>query len=238
MRPSKRKPDILREITFERHYTKHAEGAVLTCFGNTKVLCTASLTEDVPRFLKKTGKGWLTAEYGMLPRATTQRTEREAVRGRQTGRTFEIQRLIGRTLRTCLNLSAMGENMITLDCDVIQADGGTRTAAITGGCIALYDACERLKEKHKLKTSPFKEFAAAVSVGIFKQMPILDLDYEEDSAAETDMNVVMNEKGEFIEIQGTAEKSAFHKQQLDEMLMLAQKGISELIRKQKEVLKL
>lgn len=238
MRPSHRKPDELREIIFERHYTKHAEGSVLVCFGNTKVLCTASLMDEVPRFLKKTGRGWLTAEYGMLPRATTQRTDREAARGKQTGRTAEIQRLIGRALRTCVDLSMMEENMITIDCDVIQADGGTRTAAITGSCIALYDACEKLKEKCKLSASPFKGFAAAVSVGVYQNVPVLDLDYDEDSTAETDMNVVMNEKGEFIEIQGTAEKTAFHKKELDQMLSLAESGIRQLIEKQKEILKL
>ena len=236
MRPSHRAPDQLREIKLEWHYTKHAEGSVLVTFGDTKVLCNASIVEGVPRFLKNSGKGWITAEYGMLPRATHQRTDREATRGKQSGRTSEIQRLIGRSLRNCVDLSLLGENTITLDCDVIQADGGTRTAAITGSTVALYDALGLMKTKLKLKKDPFKQFIAAVSVGIYKDTPVLDLDYLEDSAAETDMNVIMNDKGEFIELQGTAEKTAFHKNHLDSMLVLAEKGIAELITIQKNTL--
>ncbi|MDX2165350.1 MAG: ribonuclease PH [Gammaproteobacteria bacterium] len=236
MRPSQRAPEQLREIKIERQYTKHAEGSVLVTFGDTKVLCNASIVEGVPRFLKGSGKGWLTAEYGMLPRATHQRTEREATRGKQSGRTAEIQRLIGRALRNCVNLSALGENTLTLDCDVIQADGGTRTAAITGSVVAVFDALNVMKDKLKLKRDPFLQFVAAVSVGIYKNTPVLDLDYLEDSDAETDMNVIMNEKGEFIEIQGTAEKIAFHKNHLDAMLGLAEKGINQLISLQKTTL--
>jgi len=240
MRPSQRIPNQLREITFHRHYTKHAEGSVLTCFGDTKVLCNASITEGVPRFLKGSNQGWLTAEYSMLPRATNQRTDREAARGKQSGRTLEIQRLIGRALRNCIDLKAVGENTIVIDCDVIQADGGTRTAAITGACIALFDAAQILleKPKYKTKTNPFKQFVAAVSVGIYQDIPVLDLDYTEDSAAETDMNVVMDQHGGFIEIQGTAEKMAFHKNHLDSMLSLADEGIKILIQKQQETVKL
>jgi ribonuclease PH len=240
MRPSQRQPNQLREIEFLRHYTKHAEGSVLTCFGDTKVLCNASITEGVPRFLKGTGQGWLTAEYSMLPRATNQRTDREAARGKQSGRTLEIQRLIGRALRNCVDLKALGENTIIIDCDVIQADGGTRTAAITGACIALYDAVTVMmnKPKSKIKTNPFKQFIAAVSVGIYQDIPVVDLDYAEDSAAETDMNIVMDQHGGFIEIQGTAEKFAFHKNHLDSMLALGDEGVKILIQKQREVLEL
>jgi ribonuclease PH len=238
MRPSQRLSHQLREIQFHRHYTKHAEGSVLVCFGETKVLCTASIVDGVPRFLKNSGQGWLTAEYGMLPRATSERTDREATRGKQTGRTVEIQRLIGRALRNCIDLKSIGENTISIDCDVLQADGGTRTAAITGSCIALYDAALALTKKPKIKTNPFKQFIAAVSVGIYKDTPILDLDYIEDSSAETDMNIVMDQNGGFIEIQGTAEKLAFHKNHLDSMLALADEGIKTLIKKQKEVLEL
>ena len=236
MRPSLRAPEQLREIKIERQYTKHAEGSVLITFGDTKVLCNASIVEGVPRFLKGSGKGWLTAEYGMLPRATHQRTEREATRGKQSGRTAEIQRLIGRAVRNCVDLSALGENTLTLDCDVLQADGGTRTAAITGSVVALYDALKVMKEKSKIKKEPFLQFIGAVSVGIYKDTPLLDLYYLEYSAAETDMNVIMNEKGEFIEIQGTAEKIAFHKNHLDAMLGLAEKGIGQLIQIQKNIL--
>jgi ribonuclease PH len=240
MRPSQRLPEQLREIVFSRCYTKHAEGSVLTCFGDTKVLCTASVSEGVPRFIKGTGQGWLTAEYCMLPRATNQRTEREAVRGKQSGRTLEIQRLIGRSLRNCVDLKALGENTLIIDCDVIQADGGTRTAAITGACIALYDALCVLtqKAKSKIKTFPFKQFIAAVSVGIYQDTPIVDLDYAEDSAAETDMNIVMDQQGGYIEIQGTAEKTAFHKKHLDAMLSLGDESIKILLQKQREALEL
>jgi ribonuclease PH len=236
VRPSKRKPHELREIVLQRHYTKHAEGSVLACFGETKVLCNVSLMEGVPRFLKGSNQGWLTAEYGMLPRATTQRTEREAAKGKQSGRSLEIQRLIGRALRTVINLKALGENTLTIDCDVIQADGGTRTAAITGCCVALHDAIPIIQQKLKLKTNPFKQFIAAVSVGIYQDTPVLDLDYLEDAAAETDMNVVMDSQGKFIEIQGTAEKTAFNRNHLDEMLALAHQGITQLLQIQQEVL--
>lgn len=236
MRPSQRTPAQLRDIKIERQYTKHAEGSVLITFGDTKVICNASLVEGVPRFLKGSGKGWLTAEYGMLPRATHQRTDREATRGKQSGRTAEIQRLIGRALRNCVDLSVLGENTLTVDCDVIQADGGTRTAAITGSVVAVYDALKIMKDKLKLKKDPFVQFIAAVSVGIYKDTPVLDLDYLEDSGAETDMNVIMNDKGEFIELQGTAEKLAFHKDHLNAMLSLAETGIQQLIQLQKQAL--
>ncbi len=236
MRPSHRAPEQLRDIKIERNYTKHAEGSVLITVGDTKVLCNASFIEGVPRFLKGSGKGWLTAEYGMLPRATHQRTDREAAKGKQSGRSAEIQRLIGRALRNCIDLSLLGENTLTIDCDVIQADGGTRTAAITGSVVALHDALSVVKPKLKSKKDPFLQFIGAISVGIYKNTPVLDLDYLEDSAAETDMNVIMNEKGEFIELQGTAEKTAFHKDHLDAMLKLAEKGISQLIQIQKNIL--
>lgn len=238
MRPSGRSPQQLRPIRLVRHYTKHAEGSVLSIFGDTQVLCNASITESVPRFLKGSGKGWITAEYGMLPRATNQRTDREATKGKQGGRTMEIQRLIGRALRNCVDLNALGENTITIDCDVIQADGGTRTAAITGSCVALFDAITVLKDKLKLKKSPFIQFVAAVSVGIFQGTPVLDLDYIEDSQAETDMNVVMDDKNGFIELQGTAEKQSFKTDELQSMLSLAQQGIGELIQLQQETLQL
>jgi len=238
MRPSNRAANQLREVNLYRHYTKHAEGAVLASFGDTKVLCTASIIDGVPRFLKGSGQGWLTAEYGMLPRATAQRTEREATRGKQNGRTQEIQRLIGRSLRNAVDMKLLGENTIQIDCDVLQADGGTRTAAITGSCVALYDALKILQTKLKLKTSPFKQFIAAISVGVYRNTPVLDLDYAEDSTAETDMNIIMNDKGGFIEIQGTAEKLAFHKPALNSMLELAEQGIAELIQLQRSVLEL
>jgi len=238
MRPSLRETNALRPIRFERQYTQHAEGSVLAVFGKTQVLCTVSVIQGVPRFIKGSDKGWLTAEYGMLPRATNQRTERESVKGKQSGRTLEIQRLIGRSLRNCVSLEKIGENTLVIDCDVIQADGGTRTAAITGSCIALYDACKYLEKKLKLSASPFKKLIAAVSVGIYQDKAILDLDYIEDSNAETDMNVVMDQFGHFIEIQGTAEKISFHKNHLDNMLALAQKGINELLALQKTELKL
>lgn len=237
MRPSKRAPDALRNISFTRHYTKHAEGSVLTQFGETIVLCNASITEGVPRFLKDSNQGWLTAEYGMLPRATNTRTDREAARGKQGGRTVEIQRLIGRALRAAVDLQKLKNFTITIDCDVIQADGGTRTAAISGACVALIDALRHLQERKIIQCDPLKHFVAAVSVGVFKDTPILDLDYAEDSKAETDMNIVMTDAGSFIEIQGTAENGSFHDDHLQSLLSLAKKGISEIIEKQKEVLR-
>jgi ribonuclease PH len=226
----------LRPISLTRGYTRHAEGSVLACFGETRVLCTASVEERVPGFLKGTGKGWVTAEYGMLPRATHSRNEREASRGKQGGRTLEIQRLIGRSLRSVMDLEALGERAITLDCDVLQADGGTRTAAITGSYVALMDAVASLRKQGLLKTDPVHGAVAAVSVGIVEGEPRLDLDYSEDSTAETDMNVVMNDAGAFVEVQGTAEGHAFHRRELDAMLKLAEQGIVALIRKQREAL--
>lgn len=233
MRPSKRLNHQLRDILITRHFTKHAEGSVLIEFGDTKVICTASATYGVPPFLKDSGKGWVTAEYGMLPRSTHERMPREAAKGKQTGRTQEIQRLIGRSLRAAVNLDALSDYTITVDCDVLQADGGTRTAAITGGCVALYDAIEFLKKQRKIITNPFRQFVAAISLGVYKGTSIIDLDYVEDSNADTDMNVVMTENGGFIEIQGTAEKETFEQPQLDDMLILAKEGIRELIQKQK-----
>lgn len=229
MRPSGRQPDQLRNIAFTCHYTKHAEGSVLVEFGDTKVICTASIEDKVPPFLKGKGSGWITAEYGMLPRSTHDRMGREASRGKQGGRTLEIQRLIGRSLRAALNLEALGERTITLDCDVIQADGGTRTASITGGYVALYLAIQKLLKERKLKTNPLYGQIASVSVGIYQGTPVLDLDYREDCDAETDMNVVMNEAGGYVEIQGTAEGHAFRRDELDAMLDLAAKGIGELL---------
>lgn len=233
MRPSQRANHQLRDIKITRNYTRHAEGSVLVEFGHTKVICTASLTAGVPPFLKDSGQGWVTAEYGMLPRSTNSRMQREAAKGKQTGRTQEIQRLIGRSLRAAVDLKAMGENTITIDCDVIQADGGTRTASITGGCVALYDAIQVLKQKNSLAVDPFQQFVASVSVGVFQGKPVLDLDYDEDSNADTDMNVVMTEHGKFIEIQGTAEKNTFEESELSAMLALAKDGIRELVAKQK-----
>lgn len=237
MRPSKRTADTLRPISFTREYTKHAEGSVLTQFGDTIVLCNASVTDSVPRFLKDNRQGWITAEYSMLPRATNTRTDRESTRGKQGGRTVEIQRLIGRSLRAAIDLSKLPGFSITLDCDVIQADGGTRTAAISGACVALIDALRTMQEKKWILDDPLKHFVAAVSVGIFNNHPVLDLDYAEDSKAETDMNIVMTDAGSFIEIQGTAEGNTFHEQELQSLLTLAKKGISEIIEKQKEVLR-
>lgn len=227
-RPSGRAADQAREITITRNYTKHAEGSVLVEFGDTKVICNASIEESIPRFLKGEGQGWLTAEYGMLPRSTGSRMGREAARGKQGGRTVEIQRLIGRSLRAAVDMKALGERTITIDCDVIQADGGTRTASITGGCVALIDALQTLVDKGKLKSLPLKQKVAAISVGIYEGQAVLDLDYPEDSAAETDMNVIMTDKGGFIEIQGTAEGEAFEQEEFDAMLALARKGISEI----------
>ncbi|OGT35590.1 MAG: ribonuclease PH [Gammaproteobacteria bacterium RIFCSPHIGHO2_12_FULL_37_14] len=233
MRNSHRDNQQLRDIQITRKYTKHAEGSVLVEFGDTKVICTASITPGVPPFLKESGKGWITAEYGMLPRSTHERMQREAARGKQVGRTQEIQRLIARSLRAAVDLTAIGEKTIIIDCDVIQADGGTRTASITGGCVALYDAIENMKSENKINTHPFRQFVASISVGIYKGEAILDLDYAEDANAETDMNVVMTEHGGFIEIQGTAEKEIFSQTSLDKMLALAKNGIEQLIAKQK-----
>ncbi|NOT83509.1 MAG: ribonuclease PH [Methylococcaceae bacterium] len=232
MRPSGRNPDQLREIKFTCGFTKHAEGSVLVEFGDTRVLCTASVDNNVPRFLKGKGEGWVTAEYGMLPRSTHTRMYREAGQGKQGGRTLEIQRLIGRSLRAAVDLTALGENTITIDCDVLQADGGTRTAAITGGFVALSLAIDNLLKTKKIKKNPLHGQVASVSVGIYKGVPILDLDYAEDSQAETDMNVVMNDAGAFIEVQGTAEGHAFRKEELDAMLALAGDGIKDLLAKQ------
>ncbi len=237
MRPSGRQPDELRSIRITRHYTKHAEGSVLVEFGDTKVLCNATVEERVPRFLKGKDQGWVTAEYGMLPRATGNRMGREAAQGKQGGRTMEIQRLIGRSLRAVVDLGALGERTITLDCDVIQADGGTRTASITGAYVALADAVAHLKAQKLIKKDPLHGHLASVSVGIYNGTPVLDLDYAEDSNAETDMNVVMNDGGAFIEVQGTAEGHAFRREEMDAMLDLAQKGIAELIEHQREALK-
>ena len=236
MRPSGRLPDQLREVTITRNFTKHAEGSVLIEFGDTKVICNATVEERVPRFLKGKGSGWVTAEYGMLPRSTGNRMGREASHGKQGGRTMEIQRLIGRSLRAVVDLEALGERTITVDCDVIQADGGTRTASITGAYVALADAINSVIAKGEIKKNPLYGQVASISVGIFDGTPVLDLDYAEDSNAETDMNVVMNDAGAFIEVQGTAEGHAFRREELDQMLALAEKGIMELIEKQHEVL--
>ena len=236
MRPSGRQPNELRKITITRHYTKHAEGSVLVEFGDTKVLCTASVEEKVPGFLRGKNEGWVTAEYGMLPRSTGSRMAREAARGKQSGRTMEIQRLIGRSLRAAVDLKALGERSITIDCDVIQADGGTRTASITGAFVALQDAINFLIKKKKIKKNPLHGQIASVSVGIYKGTPVLDLDYDEDSNAETDMNVVMNDSGAYIELQGTAEGHAFRPEELQAMLALANDGIKTLMQNQREAL--
>ncbi|MBN1378812.1 MAG: ribonuclease PH [Gammaproteobacteria bacterium] len=238
MRPSGRAADQKRPILFTRHYTKHAEGSVLVAFGETRVICNASIEDRIPPFLKGQQQGWITAEYGMLPRATNTRSPREATRGKQSGRTLEIQRLIGRALRAAVDLSALGERTITIDCDVIQADGGTRTAAVTGSYIALVDAINSLLNKKIISQNPLHGMIASISVGIYRGVPVLDLDYAEDSEAETDMNVVMNESGAYIEVQGTAEGHAFRNDELQAMLQLAQKGIAELIVEQKRVLEL
>ncbi len=227
-RPSGRAADELRAVSFTRAYTSHAEGSVLVAFGATRVLCTASVEEGVPAFLRGSSQGWVTAEYGMLPRATHTRSAREAARGKQTGRTQEIQRLIGRALRAVVDLKAIGERTVTIDCDVLQADGGTRTAAITGGFVALADAVDTLIERRVLRTNPLHGQVAAVSVGIYRGAAVLDLDYAEDSNAETDMNVVMNSGGAFIELQGTAEGHAFRRHELDRLLDLATGGIAQL----------
>ncbi len=236
MRPAGREIQQVRPVTITRHFTKHAEGSVLIAFGDTRVLCTATVEEGVPRFLKGQGQGWVTAEYGMLPRATHTRNAREASRGKQGGRTMEIQRLIARSLRAAVDLTKLGEYTVTLDCDVLQADGGTRTASITGACVALVDALNGMVKKGQLKVSPFKGFVAAISVGIVAGRAVCDLEYVEDSAAQTDMNVVMLEDGRMIEVQGTAEGEPFSRQELLSLLELAQGGIETLIQAQKAAL--
>jgi ribonuclease PH len=235
-RPSGRAPDQLRAVRIERRYTKHAEGSVLVCFGDTQVLCTASVDNKAPGFLRGKGEGWVTAEYGMLPRATNTRNDREAARGKQGGRTLEIQRLIGRSLRACVDRKALGERTVTLDCDVLQADGGTRTAAITGAYVALCDAVAWLKARGDITRDPILGAVAAVSAGIYQGVPVLDLDYAEDSSCDTDMNVVMNDGGGFIELQGTAEGHAFRRDELDALLALASKGVAELVALQRAAL--
>lgn len=235
-RPSGRAANQLRDVRIERAFTRHAEGSVLVSFGETRVLCTASVENRVPGFLRGKGEGWVTAEYGMLPRATHTRSDREASRGKQGGRTLEIQRLIGRSLRACVDRNALGERTITLDCDVLQADGGTRTAAITGAYVALVDAVRWLQARHNLARDPIHGAIAAVSVGIYRGTPVLDLDYAEDSDCDTDMNVVMNDGGGFIELQGTAEGHAFRRDELDALLGLAESGIAELMAAQRTAL--
>jgi ribonuclease PH len=236
MRPSGRKYDELRAVRIQRGYTRHAEGSVLVEFGETRVLCNASVEERVPAFLKDSGRGWVTAEYGMLPRATNTRTEREAARGKQSGRTQEIQRLIGRSLRAVVDLSSLGQRTVQIDCDVLQADGGTRTAAITGAFVALHDAFSWLHSKKLIDRLPIKDFVAAVSVGIHEGKPVLDLDYAEDSACGCDMNVVMTGAGHFVEVQGTAEGEAFSRSEMDALLDLAQRGIAQLVAHQRRAL--
>jgi len=231
-----RRPDELRPFSIDRHYTRHAEGSVLVAFGDTRVICTASVEEGVPGFLRGHGQGWVTAEYGMLPRSTHTRIEREAARGKQSGRTQEIQRLIGRSLRAVTDLEKLGERTVKIDCDVIQADGGTRTASVTGAFVALYDAVGTLLERGVLSASPIRDFVAAVSVGLVEGVPVLDLDYAEDSGCETDMNVVMTGSGGFVEIQGTAEGEPFSTAQMSALVALAKQGIAELIAKQKAAL--
>jgi ribonuclease PH len=236
MRPSNRAPDEMRHVRITRNYTKHAEGSVLVEFGDTRVLCNATVEEHIPGFLRGKGEGWVTAEYGMLPRSTTSRMGREAARGRQGGRTMEIQRLIGRSLRAVTDMKLLGERSITIDCDVIQADGGTRTASITGGYVALADAIQSLLDKKTIQKNPLGGRVASVSVGIYKGIPVLDLDYPEDCNAETDMNVVMSDSGDFIEVQGTAEGHPFNQEELNAMLALAKKGILELLASQQAAL--
>lgn len=237
MRPSKRAPDKMRPVTLTRDYTIHAEGSVLVEFGHTKVLCNASVDDRVPGFLRGKGQGWVTAEYGMLPRSTTQRMGREAARGKQGGRTMEIQRLIGRSLRAVVNMKKLGERTITIDCDVIQADGGTRTASITGGFVALAEAIQKMLSDGTLAENPLNGSVASISVGVYQGTPILDLDYAEDSNAETDMNVVMNSDNGFIEVQGTAEGHPYSRDELNNMLELAEKGIKELFTVQQAAIK-
>ena len=235
-RPSGRAPNELRAINITRHYTRHAEGSVLIEFGDTRVLCTATVEEKVPMFLKGKGQGWVTAEYGMLPRSTNQRMHREAAKGKQGGRTLEIQRLIGRALRAVVNLKTLGERTITIDCDVIQADGGTRTASITGGYVALVDAINHLRDSKLLNAKPVTHYIASVSAGIYQGAPVLDLDYIEDSNAETDMNFVMNDSDGFVEVQGTAEREAFKLEEMLAMTELARHGIRQLIERQRRAL--
>ena len=237
MRPSGRSPDEIREIKITRNYTKHAEGSVLIEFGDTKVLCNATVEEKVPHFLRNSGQGWVTAEYGMLPRSTGSRMGREAAKGKQGGRTMEIQRLIGRSLRAAVDLKTLGEHTITIDCDVIQADGGTRTASITGGFVALADAIQHMLDRKLIKQNPIINNIASISVGVYNGLPIADLDYAEDSTCETDMNIVMNDAGGFIEIQGTAEGKAYTDDELQTMLSLGKNAISQLLEKQKAALK-
>lgn len=236
MRPSGRAPEQLRSVRITRGFTRHAEGSVLVEFGDTRVLCTASIDNKVPPFLRGKGEGWVSAEYGMLPRATHTRSDREAARGKQGGRTLEIQRLIGRSLRACVNRGALGERTITLDCDVLQADGGTRTAAITGAYVALLDAVRWLQDKREIGKNPVLGAVAAVSVGIYRGVPVLDLDYAEDSQCDTDMNVVMNDGGGFIEVQGTAEGHAFRRNEMDALLTLAEAGCAQLFAAQRDAL--
>ena len=236
MRPNGRNADQLRPVRFTRRYTRHAEGSVLVEFGDTKVLCTATVENGVPGFLRNSGQGWITAEYGMLPRSTHTRSAREAARGKQSGRTQEIQRLIGRSLRSVVDMKALGERTITIDCDVLQADGGTRTASISGGYVALVDAMATLVKRRDLSASPLHGQVAAVSVGIVGGVPVLDLDYKEDSEAETDMNVVMNGGGAYVEVQGTAEGHAFRRHELDQLLNLAATGIGEILALQQQAL--
>jgi ribonuclease PH len=236
MRPSQRQPDQLRVVRVTRNFTRHAEGSVLIEMGDTRVLCTASVEENLPPFLRGKGQGWVTAEYGMLPRATHTRSAREAAKGKQTGRTQEIQRLIGRSLRAVTDLKALGERQITLDCDVLQADGGTRCASITGAWIALYEACEKLVQAGKLPANPIRDHVAAVSVGIYQGSPVLDLDYPEDSNCDTDMNVIMTGKGGIVEVQGTAEGEPFTREQMNMLMDLAQMGIGQLVAAQESAL--
>ena len=235
-RPSERAADQMRQVTLTRHYTKHAEGSVLVEFGDTKVICTVSVEAGVPRFLRGSGQGWITAEYVMLPRSTGSRMQRESSKGKQGGRTLEIQRLIGRSLRAAVDLKTLGENTLYIDCDVIQADGGTRTASITGACVALVDALRAMKQRGAIKKVPEVQMIAAISVGIYQGVPVLDLDYPEDSAADTDLNVVMTDKGGFIEVQGTAEAAPFSAEDLNAMLTLARKGTDELFALQRAAL--
>ena len=236
MRPSQRQPDQLRAVKITRNFTRHAEGSVLIEMGDTRVLCTASVEESLPPFLRGKGQGWVTAEYGMLPRATHTRSSREAAKGKQTGRTQEIQRLIGRSLRAVTDLKALGERQITLDCDVLQADGGTRCASITGAWIALYEACEKLVQAGKLPANPVKDHVAAISVGIYEGSAVLDLDYPEDSNCDTDMNVIMTGKGGIVEVQGTAEGEPFTREQMNVLMDLAQMGIRQLVAEQQSAL--
>lgn len=236
MRNGNRKPDQIRPVAMTRHYIKHADGSVLIAYGDTQVICTASIKEQVPPFLRDKGQGWLTAEYGMLPCSTNERMQREAARGKQSGRTMEIQRLIGRALRAVVDLKKLGERTIQIDCDVIQADGGTRTASITGAFVALHDAVQKLLNQQLIGTTPIRDHVAAISAGVYQGIPILDLDYQEDSSCGTDMNVVMTGEMGLVEVQGTAEGQPFSRQELDAMLDMSQRGIQALVALQKETL--